>query len=309
MAFQVTVTTVPGFEDIAVMEAAEITGAKAAAANGVITFQLKEWAGLCRLCYLSQSAISVSVGSAKVDFEFARREYGAFGKSTLMAGPLAYLFLRASGYTGKEFLFDPFTGSGAIAIEAAIFSSGFPLNYYRKDALTSALSKFPELKSADFERIFSKAGEEWAAAAKKRLKTSKPVIKSSSDSMQVISFAEKSAKIAGVNKLIRFSRLDIEWLDAKLEERNIGLVVTFPPQFSGSGSFSASTNSKLPKLYSDFFYQADFFLKSGGEVVFLLNKPSLVAIGAAAAKYKFKLKVLRKVALGNESLEIVSFAK
>lgn len=314
VAYKAAVVTVPGFEGMAANEVEELIGVKAsAAADGTVTFPVKDLTDLCRLCYLSQSASSVSSQSVKISpFDLSSREYNVFGKQGDISGSMAYLLLRASGYNGRQFLFDPFTRSGAIAIEAAIFSSGFPVNYYRKDALSSNFSRLQTGKGFDFSGFFADAGKEAAAAAKKRLKGAKPQILSSSQSMQSVRFAEKNAKIAGVNKLMRFSRLDIEWLDAKLDEQSVDLVVSYPPQFrstAGNDQFAAAENKKLAVLYKNFFYQADFFLKKTGTIALLLKKGSWGEVASAATAYKFKSKVIKSFNLKGVGFELVSFAQ
>ncbi|MBI3036846.1 hypothetical protein HYY73_03805 [Candidatus Woesearchaeota archaeon] len=301
------VVTIPGFEGIAAAEVSELIGAKAAkTAAGMVNFTAQSFSDLCKLCYLSQSANSVFFNGRKISlFDLGSREYNVFGDPGGVSSCLAYLLLRASGYSGREFLFDPFTRSGSIAIEAALYSSGFPVNYYRKDVLASAFSHQQRFSGLNLAEFFA-AEKEAAAAAKKRVKSSKPKILSSSSSMQNVRFAEKNAKIAGVNKLIRFSRLDINWLDAKLDEHSIDLVVSYPPQFrSGQGVFAIAENDKLAKMYREFFYQARYFLKKDGSIVFLLKDKDAVSV--AAADCKFKPKVLKKFKIGSEDFELVSF--
>lgn len=309
--YDAAVLTCQGFEDVAAAEVKELIGAEATAAAGIVEFRVADFADLCKLCYLSQSASSVLFQGRKVSpFDLGSREYTVFGKQDDVSGSTAYLMLRASGYNGRNFLFDPFTRSGAIAIDAALFSSGFPVNYYRRDALALAFSRQRRFSSINSHELFAAAGEDAASAAKERVKGSKPQILASSPSMQFVRSAEKNAKIAGVNKLIRFSRLDIEWLDAKLGENSIDLVVSYPPQFrSGGNSFAAAENEKLAKLYREFFYQADFFLKQKGRVVLLLKKGSYGEITVAAAAYKFATKLLRSFKLGSVEFELVGFGR
>ncbi len=297
-------TTVPGFEDIAAAEVEELIGVRATAAEaGTVTFRASA-ADLCRICYLSQSASSVLLGNQPILSDLDMREYGIFGNSDDIKGNLAYLMLRAAGYDpARHFLFDPFTRSGAVAIEAALFSSGFPVNYYRKDALSAAFSRLPQFSAADAHKVFSAMD---AAAAKRKIR---PKILSSSSLMQILRPAEKNAKIAGINKLIRFSRLDIGWLDAKLDERSVDLVVSYPPQFkSGSNQFAAAENKKLGKTYAELFSQARLFMKKSGSVVLLLNGATRAAVSPAAAK-RFKHESLRKVKVGNEDFELAKFSQ
>ena len=130
--------------------------------------------------------------------------------------------------------------------------------------------------------------------------------------MQHLRGAEKNAKIGGVNKLIRFSRLDVEWLDAKLDGNSIDLVVSYPPQFkstAGNDQFSVAENKKLAVLYKNFFYQADFFLKKKGKIVLLLKKGSYLELAPSASAYRFKPEVIKSFRLGAEEFELVSFKK
>ncbi len=308
------VTTIPSFEDVAVLEVNELIGAKATTAEaGIVKFQVQNKLDLCKLCYLSQSASQVLLQGLQLNpFDLGKRQHELFGSPGGVSGNLAYALLRAAGYGGKQFLFDPFTRSGAIAIEAALFSSGFPVNYYRKDAFSSYFLQLPNFSKIDFGKFFIAVEKEAAATAARRLNKSKLKILSSSPLMQHVRSAEKNAKIAGVKKLIRFGRLDIEWLDAKLDEREIDLVVSYPPQFksvSGNDAFAAAENKKLVSLYKNLFYQADFFLSRKGKMVLLLKKGSYGEITAAAATYKFAAGLLRSFKLGSEEFEMVSFTK
>jgi len=290
------ISTYPGFEDLAAKEVKELTGVKAVATAGKVSFAVKRNSDLCRFCYLSQSASSVFLNNSAIPFGIGKREYSVYGQNDI-EGCLAYLLLRAAAYNpDKEFLLDPFTRSGAIAIEAAFFSSGFSVNHYRKSALSAALSRL----AVDCGKAFSAAD---SAAGKKIRKG----ILASSPSMPFLRSAEKNAKVAGVNKLIRFSRLDIEWLDAKLGEHSVDLVVSYPPQFSGrADDFAVAENRKLLKVYGTFFLHADYFMKRAGRIVLLVNKATEAAIFPIAAKF-FKPTALRKIKLNTEDFELVKW--
>src|SRR3989338_3451448 len=314
--FAGAVLTVPGFEDVAAAEVSELVGSAATTARGgIVTFVARSWVDLCRVCYLSQSAnrvflltgvsssgddmTSVDViknGVCLTPFDSGERNYEIFGRQESLPGNLAYLMLRASGYTGRGFFFDPFTRSGGSAIEAALFSSGFPVNRYRRDALSSSLSRMQQFASIDFGRFFAVAEKEAAAAAERRLGRVKSQIFTSSRSMVKVLSAEKNAKLAGVKKQIRFGRLDISWLDAKLDENSVDLVVSYPPQFrNGVDSFSVAENRKLKAMYTEFFHQADFFLRRNGMIVLALETSAWVA--AEAEKSGFCLSVLKEISL------------
>lgn len=290
-----------------------------AGAGAVIIGCVKSSTGFIPKVDLKSPAVTISVyasessafcGIAINPFDLSKRDYRIFSHSSDVRGNIAFLLLRSAGYLPGKLLFDPFTRAGTIAIEAAIFSSGFPVSHYRREALSSAFSRLLPFSKFDFSDFFAAVEKEAAAKAEKILKKAKPKILASSPSMQFVRSAEKNAKIAGVNKLIRFSRLDIEWLDAKLGEHSIDLVVSYPPQFkSGGDTFSAAENKKLAVLYRNFFYQADFFLKQKGGIALLLKKGGYGEVVSAAAAYKLKSEVIKSFRLGAEEFELVKFSR
>lgn len=290
-----------------------------AEAGTVMISCVKSSTGFAPKVDLRSPAVTISIyasagtafcGIAINPFDLSKREYRVFSHSSDIKGNLAYLLLRSAGYEPEKFLFDPFARAGTIAVEAATFSSGFPVSYYRRDALSSAFSRLLPFSKTDFSSFFAVVGEEAAAKAKKRLEKAKLKILSSSQSMQFVRSAEKNAKIAGVHKLIRFSRLDIEWLDAKLDEQSVDLVVSYPPQFkSGSDSFAAVENKRLAVLYRNFFCHADFFLKKKGSIALLMRKGSYGETKASALAYKFKPEVIKSFKLGAGEFELVAFGR
>ncbi|MBI2145539.1 RNA methyltransferase [Candidatus Woesearchaeota archaeon] len=291
--YDCTIIAWKGFEDIAAAEVNELIGAKAAVADGAVEFGAS-LGDLFRLCLFSQSARNMFCNGTKVSPGLEGREYAALGGDDL-PGSLAYVLLRKAGYTGKQFLFDPFTRSGSFAIEEALFSSGFPVNYYGKGAILSRLQKLPGFSKVSLPDYVSK-------------KSPRPKILSSSQSMQDVRFAEKNAKLAGVNKLIRFSRLDIEWLDAKLDDKSVDLVLSYPPQF-GSDNFAAGANARLEKTFDTFFDHATFFLKKAGNVFFVLRKGSYGKAVAAARACKFSAVVVSSFNFGSGEFDLVRFGR
>ena len=59
-----------------------------------------------------------------------------------------------------------------------------------------------------------------------------------------VDFLKKNAKIAGVDKHINFSRVELEWLDIKFKKESIDRIITNPP---------ISKNANLDKVYNEFF--------------------------------------------------------
>jgi len=152
-----------------------------------------------------------------IDFssELHKRSYKIFGSPTSLRGTIAYSLLRIADVKVNEKIVDPFCGSGEIIIEAALFFSGFSVNYYDKD-------KFPFNKfiKFDFDDKFTK----------KKLD-----LIGYDDSWLYLNNAKKNAKIAGVNKLVSlsFSTLNL-YLEAILFNSSVFLeaITTFPFSFS-----------------------------------------------------------------------------
>jgi 23S rRNA G2445 N2-methylase RlmL len=79
-----------------------------------------------------------------------------------------------------------------------------------------------------------------------------------------IEASKKNAKLAGVDKNIGFSKMDLEWLDVKLNESTVDLVISRIPCFS-----SSLLENAVKKAYKELFHQAEFFLKEKGRLCVL----------------------------------------
>ncbi|MFC1800819.1 Rossmann-like fold-containing protein, partial [Nanoarchaeota archaeon] len=117
--------------------------------------------------------------------------------------------------------------------------------------------------------------------------------------MRNVESAKKNAKIAGVNKLITFSKMDAEWLDTKLDKKSVDKIVTNLPRI-GKESIKF-----ISKLYKEFFYQAEFILKDDGLIVCITNNTEVLK--KYADEYKFKVKSENEILSGQ--LKIVVLGK
>jgi putative N6-adenine-specific DNA methylase len=224
-------------------------------------------------------------------FDTSKRNYRIFCQSDSIKGTVAYALVRISGYDGRQSLLDPFCQSGTVAIEAAFFASKKPINFYSKDQF--AFLKFPQFKDFDFEKFFAKLD---------KFSESSLSITCSDSQQRNVKSAEKNAKIAGLNKLMKFSRLDVEWLDTKFEKNSIDLIVSNPPKVS-----RLLTEKGLDKIFQEFFYTADFILKPNGKIVILVK--SYAQILNQAQRYNFALKSKFPVHQGKEEFTILIFEK
>ncbi|MBW2995168.1 methyltransferase [Candidatus Woesearchaeota archaeon] len=222
------------------------------------------------------------VGIDYCGFDLSKRDYKVYLHPKAIKGTLAYIMLRIAGYDKTKILLDPFCGSGIIPIEAAFFSTGFPINTFRKD-------KFQFIKMGVANEKFLEKFDK-----KKKFKGS---IYGSDKELRHINASKQNAKIGGIEKSIKFSRIDVEWLDTKFKEKEIDLIVTDPP--------FPTKWKKLPKTYEEFFYQAEFVLKDKGKIV-AVNNPEFAS---AAHNKGFKLEAEMQIQKKNQFVTIGIFKK
>ncbi len=225
-------------------------------------------------------------------FDLGKREHRLFGHASDLKATVAYALVRLSGFRPKSRLLDPFCRSGAIAIEAALFASGFPVNYYRRDSFS--FLRLKPFSKIGFQKLF-------ASIDGRISKERQPIFNFSPSITHVVS-SEKNAKIAGVNKSIGFSRVDLEWLELKFERGTVDFIVSFPPMLS------RSTNaSKIKKIYMEFFFQASLILQKGGRIV--LAARDAEALEGAAKNHGFSLGSKLEFSMGSEKRVALVFVR
>lgn len=225
-------------------------------------------------------------------FDLSKRDYRIFIHPSSLKGNIAYSLLRLGNYKKTDVLLVPFSDSGEIAIEAALFSTEIPVNYYRKDKF--AFLNLNLFKGIDFEKFFKKTTK----IAKTRTKAR---INAFSNLLNGVKASQKNAKIAGVNKYINFSKISVNWLDTKLDRHQIDKIITKLPSYSQRLNYK-----EADKIYAEFFYQADYILKNKGTIgVLLRNKiPKEIPL-----KYEFSLLKEREIFSGKQKYNVFVYAK
>jgi 23S rRNA G2445 N2-methylase RlmL len=222
------------------------------------------------------------IGIDFAGFSLHKRSYKIFLNRNSIRGTIAYALLRLAEFKPKETLLDPFMGAGTIPIEAALYASKLPVNYFNKE-------KFAFSKYIDFN-------------FKEEKGLNKTNIIGYDLSWISVNNSKKNAKIAGINKLVSFSRLEAEWLDTKFKEETVDKIVTQPPDIS------KHTNPKeIEKVYEEFFHQAEFILKKEGLIVLISRKKD--KLNEISLKHKFKIKEEREVSSGKDVLNVLVFCK
>lgn len=223
-----------------------------------------------------------------IDFagrELDKRDYKIFSAPNSLKGTTAYGLVRISEYNGKETVLDPFCLSGEIPIEAALFANNFPVNHFSKDKF--AFNKFLKF---DFGKIDSK------------IKKNKLKIMGFA-ALTNLKSCQKNAKIAGVDKFIGITKIDVDWLDIKLKKSSIDKIISYPPQVS----IARNNEKDIEKIYKELFYQAEYILKKKGRIVLLARKDELLK--KYAEEYNFNLINEKSIMQGKESMKVLIWEK
>jgi 23S rRNA G2445 N2-methylase RlmL len=184
------------------------------------------------------------VGRDITGLDLGKREYRVFNHPSSLSGITAYASLRLSGYKPGQALLDPFCGAGTIIIEAALYATRISPNRFRRD-------RFSGLSYKDSPR---------RAAG----------ILGYDHLLRYVIAAKKNACIAGVEKDMTVSKVEVEWLDTKVDKAAVDTIITHPP------SPSRLVNQKeLEKVYKEFLYQSDYVLKKDGRITVILQNPQL----------------------------------
>ena len=111
-----------------------------------------------------------------------------------------------------------------------------------------------------------------------------------------VDYAKKNAKVAGVDKIINFSRVELEWLDLKFKKSSVDRIITVPP---------SSKSSNLERIYNEFFYQSRYILKKDGSISVIARLPELLK--RHAERHDFSVAKEKQIWSGQQKLMIVVF--
>ncbi|TKJ17488.1 hypothetical protein CEE44_03055 [Candidatus Woesearchaeota archaeon B3_Woes] len=221
-----------------------------------------------------------------IDFsgeDISKRDYRIYTHYDALKGTIAYSLLRIADYKKQDIILDPFCGSGTILIEAALFANNFSQNFYSKDKFAFLKFKEMDLEKFDLKQPFN--GK---------------IIGYDIELKYIIS-AKKNAKIAGIEKSITFSRVEIKDLDIKLKEKSIDKIITNPP------NQTYKNQRTIERAYNGFFQQANFILKNNGTITIITRTFDLIK--KSAKNNKFKILKQRNLDIGKEQYEIIVFKK
>lgn len=222
-----------------------------------------------------------------IDFagvDLGKRDYKIFSTRQSLKGNLAFAMAMLAGFKRGYVLLDPFGRDGMIGIEAALFSQGVSPHFYRKE-------KFAFQKFIDCKKYF----QEWDKA---KGRNSNILIYDSL--FHNVAAIKKNAKIAGIEKSIVISRIDVDWVDIKVEEGTVNCIVSYPPQLT-----QRNDKKTILKLYNELLHQAEFVLKRKGKMVLAVHSLDIIE----KTKHLLKQEGVVKAYQGEELIYIAVFQK
>lgn len=212
--------------------------------------------------------------------DLTKRDYKVFVNKISLRGTIAYAVMRIADIQENDFVLDPFSRGGEIALEGMHYFMKKSLHYYGKERFDfRKLDITPDYDSIDKEVIENPNITIYATDSK----------------MPNIKAAEKNAKIAGMNKQVNFSRLVIEDLDFKFD-KNVTKIVTHLP------AVGQHTEKGVLKLYKSFFNIANIVLKEKGTITCIGVK--ITPARKIAEELGFKLIHERNIMQGKENLKL-----
>jgi 23S rRNA G2445 N2-methylase RlmL len=206
--------------------------------------------------------------------DLSKRDYKLFNNAVSLKGPTAFGLLMLAGYKPKDIYLNPCCYSGTIEIEAALYATGLSHRFYNKSFPFIKLSQAINNISDDYwDKFFGKIDKERIIMEDAESKSSISIT-GSDKLLSSITAAVKNAKVAGVEQLINFRRIDLDWMDIKYEEASIDKIISFIPG-------SSKHDKHLAKDFKQIFYQAEYILKKSGKlIVMCLSKDLLVQTSA-----------------------------
>lgn len=224
-------------------------------------------------------------------YEADKRPYKIFNNPHSMKGATATCLLMAAGWQPGKIVLDPYASGGEIPIEAALFATGRSVHYYEK---TLSCKKHP---------LFTDAFTSVTAQADKSLKVVEAKTINCFDAqLRNVTAAKKNAKIAGVEKSITFSKLDVDWIETKITEKSVDCIVSHPVEAS-----KHIPREKAMELHKQLFYQADYILTKGGSLTFLCSKPEDLQV--AGEQHGFIVDDQKQIFTGKVSRWFIRFVR
>ncbi len=229
------------------------------------------------------------VGIDVVGFSLCKRPYKLFQHATSLNACIAYSIARLSGVTKNNIVVDPFCGTGVIPIEVALFQQDISSFHFENKFAGGSIPFF----SNEFAKVTKK---------KKEKKAKKSLVFGFDAQLRMMHGAKQNAKIAGIKESLSFSKVAVDWVDAKFEKGDVDVIITQPPLIS-----ARTKNEKMVlKLYDELCHQAKYLLNKKGTLGVFVNHPE--KIKDIAKKHKLSFKKEFALPLGDSTFTLVLFS-
>ncbi len=223
--------------------------------------------------------------------DLSKRQYKIFNSVTSLKGTTAYSLLKFSGVSKDGKVVDVNCRDGTLAIEAALYSCNFPVRYYEKDKfLFLRMKPFSDI---DCEKIFSELDE--------KISSNENVF--ALDELQRnVTAAQKNSKVAGVNKNVKFTRVELDWVDTKFKEKEVDCIVTnfiWPTRHV--------SEKEIAKKTKELMYQAKYVLTAKGNLTLITRLPDMIK--EFALKEELKVSDEKFIEIGDEKLTLMKIIR
>ncbi|MCF7798654.1 RNA methyltransferase [Candidatus Woesearchaeota archaeon] len=229
------------------------------------------------------------VGIDVIGFRLCKRPYKLFQHPASLNGCIAYGIAKCAGLTKESVVLDPFCGTGTIPIEVALYQQEMSPFHFE--------NKFAGLSISFFKKEFEKQ-----ANLEKNKKVQKRKIFGFDSQLKMMNGAKQNAKIAGIKDGVSFSKVSIDWVDAKFQEGEVNIIITQPPIIS-----ERTHNEKdVRKLFDELCYQSKYLLNKKGTLGVFVNRPEVFK--EAAIKHKLTFKSEQAFQLGDATFVLLIFS-
>lgn len=230
------------------------------------------------------------VGIEVIGFKLCKRPYKLFQHPASLNPCIAYVIAKETGLTKNNVVVDPCCGTGTIVIEASLYQQTMSPFHFE--------NKFAGLKIPFFKDAFKEVEQK-----EKTKKAKKSKVFGFDAQVKMMIGARKNAKIAGIKESVSFSKVTLDWLDAKFKEGEVDSIITQPPIISQR----IRNEKEVLKLYDELCHQAKYILKKKGSMGVFINKPE--KFKEIATKHNWSFKKELAIPIGDSVFTLLVYSR
>lgn len=176
--------------------------------------------------------------------DIAKRDYNIYTYRYSIKGPLAYTLLGLAEYEPEDILVDPLAATGMFVIEAAHKFMQRSVRHFQKQ-------QFHAVKQGWVDIDFFKDIDEDVIEDKDKIH-----IHAYDEDLRQLKAIQHNARIAAVDKVINCSKLDPEWMDLKMDDQDVDIILT-------QSNIAKGARKKIKSLFD----RAEHLLSENGRLV------------------------------------------